>query len=57
MDKIVEFGEDDLLMAQLVRIVWLHMAQYVTGKSDKLKMKKRSKKPVFKNYIKVMKCY
>jgi len=51
----VEFREDNLLMAQSVSVVRLHMTQYVTGKSDMLEMKKRSKKPMFRNYVKVMK--
>ncbi|KAJ8429004.1 hypothetical protein Cgig2_025671 [Carnegiea gigantea] len=46
--KIMEFGEDDLSMTELVRM-------YITDKSDKLKREKGSKKPVFRNYIKVMK--
>ncbi|KAJ8429744.1 hypothetical protein Cgig2_023133 [Carnegiea gigantea] len=36
-------------------MVQLHMAQYVTEKSDKLKRKKGRKKPMFRNYIEVMK--
>ena len=42
-------------MTALTRMVWLWMALYVTGKSDKLKMENGSKKPVFRNYIKIMK--
>ncbi|KAJ8437820.1 hypothetical protein Cgig2_013436 [Carnegiea gigantea] len=46
--KIVEFAEGDFLTTDIARM-------YVTEKSDKLKREKGSKKPVFKNYIKVMK--
>ncbi|KAJ8449610.1 hypothetical protein Cgig2_005632 [Carnegiea gigantea] len=53
--KIVEFGEDDLFTTELARMVRLHMAQYVTEKSDNLKSEKGRKRPVFRNYIKVMK--
>ncbi|KAJ8426989.1 LOW QUALITY PROTEIN: hypothetical protein Cgig2_033847 [Carnegiea gigantea] len=52
--KRVEFGEDDLSTTELARMVRLCMAQYVTEKSDKLKREKGSKKPVFRNYIKVV---
>ncbi|KAJ8444430.1 hypothetical protein Cgig2_005952 [Carnegiea gigantea] len=50
----VEFGEDDLSATELVRMVRLRMAQYVAEKSGKLKMEKGSKKPVFRNYLKVV---
>ncbi|KAJ8423572.1 hypothetical protein Cgig2_013325 [Carnegiea gigantea] len=53
--KIVEFGEDDLSTTELVRMVRLRMAQYVTEKSDNLKSEKGRKRPVFRNYIKVIK--
>jgi len=53
--KVVEFGEDDLSMTELTTMVRLCIAQYVTENSDKLKREKESKKPVFKNYINVMK--
>ncbi|KAJ8443110.1 hypothetical protein Cgig2_030878 [Carnegiea gigantea] len=54
-DKIVEFDEDDLSTTELARIVCLCMGQYVTEKSDNLKSEKGRKRPVFRNYIKVMK--
>ena len=54
-DKIVEFGDDDLSTTELARMVCLRMAQYVTEKSDNLKSEKGRKRPVFRNYIKVMK--
>ncbi|KAJ8439201.1 hypothetical protein Cgig2_003414 [Carnegiea gigantea] len=38
--KRAEFGEDDLSMTELARMVQLRMAQYVTEKSGKLKRKK-----------------
>ncbi|KAJ8427794.1 hypothetical protein Cgig2_032853 [Carnegiea gigantea] len=41
--KIVEFGEDDLSTTELAKM------------SDNLKSEKGSKRPVFRNYIKVMK--
>ncbi|KAJ8427146.1 hypothetical protein Cgig2_005204 [Carnegiea gigantea] len=53
--KIVEFGEDDLSTTELARMVRLRMAQYVTEKSDNLKSEKGRKRPVFRNYLKVMK--
>ncbi|KAJ8427786.1 hypothetical protein Cgig2_032845 [Carnegiea gigantea] len=53
--KIVEFGEDDLSTTELVRMVHLRMAQYVTEKSDNLKSEKGRKRPVFRNNIRVMK--
>ncbi|KAJ8425902.1 hypothetical protein Cgig2_012670 [Carnegiea gigantea] len=53
--KVVEFGEDDLSTTELERMVRLPMAYYVTEKSDNLKGKKGRKRPVFRNYIKVMK--
>ena len=53
--KIVEFTEDDLSMIELVRMVRLRTEQYVKDESDKLKREKESKKPVFRNYIKIMK--
>ncbi|KAJ8444283.1 LOW QUALITY PROTEIN: hypothetical protein Cgig2_029696 [Carnegiea gigantea] len=53
--KIVEFAEGDLSTTDIARMVRQRMAQYVTEKSDKLKREKGSKKPVFRNYIKVMK--
>ncbi|KAJ8429584.1 hypothetical protein Cgig2_023790 [Carnegiea gigantea] len=53
--KIVEFGEDDLSTIELARMVCLRMAQYVTGKSENLKSEKGRKRPVFRNYIKLMK--
>ncbi|KAJ8434095.1 hypothetical protein Cgig2_005774 [Carnegiea gigantea] len=53
--KIVEFGKDDLSITEQVRMVRLHMAQYVTEKSDNLKSEKGRKRPVFRNYTKVMK--
>ncbi|KAJ8453380.1 LOW QUALITY PROTEIN: hypothetical protein Cgig2_008264 [Carnegiea gigantea] len=46
--KRVEFGDDDLSTTEFTRM-------YATEKSDKLKREKGSKKPVFRNYIKVMK--
>ncbi|KAJ8432413.1 LOW QUALITY PROTEIN: hypothetical protein Cgig2_013827 [Carnegiea gigantea] len=53
--KIVELGEDDLSTTALARMVRLRIAQYVTEKSDNLKSEKGRKRPVFRNYIKVMK--
>jgi len=53
--KRVEFGEDDLYTTELARMVCLHIAEYVIEKSDNLKSEKGRKKPVFRNYIKVMK--
>ncbi|KAJ8435883.1 hypothetical protein Cgig2_010916 [Carnegiea gigantea] len=53
--KRVEFDEDDLCSTELARMVGLRMAQYVTEKSDNLNSEKGRKKPVFRNYIKVMK--
>ncbi|KAJ8433148.1 hypothetical protein Cgig2_007112 [Carnegiea gigantea] len=55
MGKIVEFAEGDFSTTDIARMVWQRMAQYVTEKSDKLKREKGNKKPVFRNYIKVMK--
>ena len=51
----VKFGEDDLSMTELAGMVRLHMVEYVTKKSDKLKREKGSKKPVLRNHIKVIK--
>ncbi|KAJ8442944.1 hypothetical protein Cgig2_019517 [Carnegiea gigantea] len=53
--KIVEFGEDDLFTTELARMVCLCMGQYVTKKGDNLKSEKGRKRPVFRNYIKMMK--
>ena len=53
--KIMEFDEDDLSTIELARMVHLHIAQYMTKKSDNLKSEKGRKKSVFKNYIKAMK--
>jgi len=50
--KLVEFGEDDLSMTELARMVRLRMAQSVTEKSEHLKSEKGRKRPVFRNYMK-----
>ncbi|KAJ8437854.1 hypothetical protein Cgig2_002988 [Carnegiea gigantea] len=55
IDKVVEFGDDDLSMIELTRMVRLRAAQYVIEKSDNLKSEKGRKRPVFTNYIKVIK--
>ncbi|KAJ8441664.1 hypothetical protein Cgig2_019051 [Carnegiea gigantea] len=53
--KTVEFAEGDFSTIDIARMVRRRMAQYATEKSDKLKREKGSKKPVFRNYTKVMK--
>ncbi|KAJ8422013.1 hypothetical protein Cgig2_021320 [Carnegiea gigantea] len=53
--KIAEFAKNDMSMTKLAKMVRLHMPQYATEKSDKLKREKESKKPVFRSYIKIMK--
>ncbi|KAJ8434762.1 hypothetical protein Cgig2_019687 [Carnegiea gigantea] len=53
--KVVEFGEDNLSTTKLAMMVRLRMAQYVTEKSDNPKSEKGRQRPVFRNYINVIK--